>query len=78
MMGERRWLGAVVAILLCACVGADQEPEVNDFSGALSRAAIERTGHSVRYDGSYRQIAYPGGDVPPTVGVCTDDGTLSV
>ncbi|RLE32719.1 MAG: DUF1287 domain-containing protein, partial [Acidobacteria bacterium] len=36
------------------------------------RAAIERTGHSVRYDGSYRQIDYPGGDVPSTVGVCTD------
>ena len=24
------------------------------------------------YDGSYRRIAYPGGDVPDTIGVCTD------
>jgi len=72
VMIENRWLGVVVVILLCACVGADQEAEIDDFSGALSRAAIERTGHSVRYDGSYRRIDYPGGDVPPTVGVCTD------
>jgi len=26
----------------------------------------------VRYDGSYRKIAYPGGDVPDHMGVCTD------
>jgi len=26
----------------------------------------------VIYDGSYRRIAYPGGDVPETIGVCTD------
>lgn len=38
----------------------------------LVRAAIERTTHSVRYDGRYFSIPYPGGDVPPDVGVCTD------
>jgi uncharacterized protein YijF (DUF1287 family) len=27
----------------------------------------------VRYDPTYFQIAYPGGDVPPEVGVCTDE-----
>ena len=26
----------------------------------------------MRYDGSYRSIPYPGGDVPENVGVCTD------
>ena len=26
----------------------------------------------VTYDGKYRQISYPGGDVPANVGVCTD------
>lgn len=72
MIGECRWGVVVVAILLCACVGADQEVELDGFSVALSEAAIERTRHSVRYDGSYRRIAYPGGDVPLTVGVCTD------
>ncbi|MEM6810450.1 MAG: DUF1287 domain-containing protein [Pseudomonadota bacterium] len=35
-------------------------------------AALERTKHVVRYDGSYRSIPYPGGDVPENVGVCTD------
>jgi hypothetical protein len=35
-------------------------------------AAIERTKHRVIYDGSYRAIDYPGGDVPDSIGVCTD------
>jgi uncharacterized protein YijF (DUF1287 family) len=35
-------------------------------------AALERTRHRVVYDGSYRRIAYPNGDVPATIGVCTD------
>lgn len=38
----------------------------------LVEAAIERTKQQVRYDGSYFSIAYPNGDVPPNVGVCTD------
>jgi uncharacterized protein YijF (DUF1287 family) len=42
------------------------------FVEQLTAAALERTRHHVQYDGSYRSIAYPGGDVPPDVGVCTD------
>lgn len=38
----------------------------------LVEAAKERTQHSVVYDGAYRVIAYPGGDVPTNIGVCTD------
>ena len=38
----------------------------------LVAAAVAQTRSSVTYDGSYRRIAYPGGDVPPTIGVCTD------
>ncbi|WP_213994958.1 DUF1287 domain-containing protein [Arsukibacterium sp.] len=38
----------------------------------LVDAALERTRHSVRYDGAYRRISYPGGDVPADTGVCTD------
>ncbi len=38
----------------------------------LVAAAIERTRHTVTYDGGYRQLAYPGGDVPDSIGVCTD------
>ena len=43
-----------------------------DFGQALSRAALERTTHTVRYDGRYRAISYPNGDVPDDTGVCTD------
>jgi uncharacterized protein len=39
----------------------------------LVAAAIERTGHEVRYDPTYFPIPYPGGDVPEGVGVCTDE-----
>ena len=35
-------------------------------------AALERTTHSIRYDGSYFAISYPNGDVPSVIGVCTD------
>lgn len=38
----------------------------------LSNAAIGRTRHNIRYDGRYIPIAYPMGDVPPNIGVCTD------
>ena len=38
----------------------------------LIKAAIERTMHSVTYDGTYHSLKYPGGDVPSNIGVCTD------
>ncbi len=43
-----------------------------DVSIDLAKAAIERTRHFVRYDGSYFSIDYPNGDVPKGIGVCTD------
>ena len=39
---------------------------------ALSAAAMARTQHAVTYDGRYFSIAYPMGDVPAHLGVCTD------
>ena len=45
--------------------------EDNLFS-KLVEAAIMRVNHSVTYNGSYRVIKYPGGDVPDDIGVCTD------
>jgi uncharacterized protein YijF (DUF1287 family) len=44
----------------------------DDFVDRLIAAAIERTLSRVTYDGSYRRISYPGGDVPDSIGVCTD------
>ena len=43
-----------------------------DWNLALAAAAIERTQHEVEYNGSYRIIDYPLGDVPDNIGVCTD------
>ena len=43
------------------------------FLDKLVEAAIERTSQQVRYDPAYFKIEYPGGDVPPEVGVCTDE-----
>jgi uncharacterized protein YijF (DUF1287 family) len=49
-----------------------QTDEAVGFFARLSAAAVERTRHAVTYDGSYRSIRYPMGDVPNTIGVCTD------
>ncbi len=38
----------------------------------LSYAALDRLRHRVVYDGRYIPIAYPNGDVPANMGVCTD------
>lgn len=47
--------------------------EPDGFSASrLAAAAMERLDHRVTYDGSYRRLAYPGGDVPDSLGVCTD------
>jgi len=35
-------------------------------------AARDRLDASVRYDGRYMRLDYPGGDVPANIGVCTD------
>jgi len=43
-----------------------------DFASQLVAAARERTEHFVIYNGAYRKIAYPMGDVPNNIGVCTD------
>lgn len=44
----------------------------SSFEEAFVKAAIERTSVNVHYDGSYYSIAYPNGDVPQNIGVCTD------
>ncbi len=58
-----------VAILLSFYCGT---AAAASFEHKLVRAAIDRTGHNVKYDGAYYSIDYPGGDVPADIGVCTD------
>jgi len=48
------------------------QPSADDFAARLVDAAMERLSHDVTYDGSYRSIDYPNGDVPDNVGACTD------
>ncbi len=38
----------------------------------LVSAARQQVGVTVHYDGRYTALAYPGGDLPPDRGVCTD------
>ena len=61
----------VLSTLLAATACAAPEPQL-PFSERLVDAAVERTSHRVKYDGRYVQIAYPNGDVPAEIGVCTD------
>ena len=60
---------ASVALLSFATAGPAL---AQDFYPRLVATAMERLSHRVTYDGSYRRIDYPGGDVPDSVGVCTD------
>jgi uncharacterized protein len=67
-----------VVIGVCSLACSDQLETVHrpgeppGFVESLTAAALQRTTHPIRYDGSYRSIAYPGGDVPAGTGVCTD------
>ncbi len=57
-------------LTLTLCLTAQSLPE--DHARTLVAAAIAQTRTPVTYDGSYRRITYPGGDVPANIGVCTD------
>lgn len=58
----------------CAETDADAQSQQIVFtaSAPLVEAARERLAASVVYDGRYVGIPYPGGDVPATMGVCSD------
>ncbi|MDO3387826.1 DUF1287 domain-containing protein [Gilvimarinus sp. SDUM040013] len=57
----------VVAVLLLSQYGL-----ADAFEQELVAAAVERTKHEITYNGAYYSIAYPNGDVPANIGVCTD------
>jgi hypothetical protein len=70
-------IALTLALALGILTGLLQVQPADDSTSILERlavAAVECTRHTseVRYDGSYRRIPYPGGDVPADVGVCTD------
>jgi len=57
-------LAALAAVLPAGNAAADNL--------GLVRAARAQVGVTTLYDGAYRVLKYPGGDVPPERGVCTD------
>ena len=61
-----------IKLISIACSLFSQVSFGGNFVGDIVNAALERTKHNVRYDGSYYSIQYPGGDVPANIGVCTD------
>lgn len=67
-----RFLLLALALVPASPAAAYRDGEPAGFSKRLAAAALERTSHHVTYDGSYRRVPYPNGDVPPDVGVCTD------
>ncbi|PKM43687.1 MAG: DUF1287 domain-containing protein [Gammaproteobacteria bacterium HGW-Gammaproteobacteria-1] len=59
-------------LLLLISLAVSESTMADDFTRSLVDAARERTARPEIYDGSYRTIAYPMGDVPDDRGVCTD------
>lgn len=71
MRTARRTVLLVLLALPQSAVG--QRPARSEsHAEQLVAAAVAQARSSVTYDGSYRRIRYPGGDVPETIGVCTD------
>jgi uncharacterized protein YijF (DUF1287 family) len=70
----RRLVGGLAAVVGASTLLSAQ-PAARWPADGVARvvaAAIAQTATPVRYDGAYRRIPYPMGDVPAEVGVCTD------
>lgn len=66
-MHSRRNFSLAIVALPCA-----RHALADDSAKRLVEAARERTLRRETYDGAYRRIGYPLGDVPAHLGVCTD------
>lgn len=63
---------AVVLLMVGGIVVTERSHANLTDAAKVSQAAVERTKHFVLYNGAYRKIDYPMGDVPKHLGVCTD------
>lgn len=70
----KRWMTACwIGYLGCLLsIPASAQDMADGFTQRWVAAAMDRLDHDVTYDGSYRRIDYPNGDVPQHLGVCTD------
>ncbi len=71
-MCSRVAAGVLAALLVLAAPPRVEAASHVSMETRLVAAAVERTRHSVTYDGAYRRLGYPGGDVPADRGVCSD------
>jgi hypothetical protein len=63
---------ALPAVLLLAASMAARAQVVPPRMARLLQGAYDQVGVTVVYDGQYRPIPFPGGDVPADRGVCSD------
>jgi uncharacterized protein YijF (DUF1287 family) len=64
---------AIASLVQSPALPATPSPSRAEFVHSLVAAAVERPKHVVTYDPGYVGIAYPGGDVPASAGVCSDE-----
>lgn len=62
----------IIKLLLAIIIFSYSPLLAQEFNIKLGNAGLEISKNIVIYDGSYREIPYPNGDVPAGVGVCTD------
>ena len=63
----------LLIVMMSSYIVAAQSNRTKPFyiDNVINHAKWQTT-QDVTYDGSYRQISYPNGDVPDNIGVCTD------
>jgi uncharacterized protein len=69
MIDRRGFLGALASLPLLPSVALAQQ---SARPAALISAARKQIGVTITYDPAYSRLAFPGGDVPRSKGVCTD------
>jgi uncharacterized protein YijF (DUF1287 family) len=62
----------VAGVVFAAAIAGRDCAAQTDTTARIIEAARKQTQSAVTYDGSYRKLRYPMGDVPKHIGVCTD------
>lgn len=76
LSGFKNLTGYTLLLLITILPACHAEPETvavaNPQAAEVVAGAAAQIGKTLFYDGSYRKLDYPGGDVPLLTGVCTD------
>lgn len=65
-------LGGLLLVMLCPTASMRAQAPASLDPARTVAAARRQVGVTVGYDPEYHVLAYPGGDVPDSTGVCTD------